>query len=86
MQKDDRITSDGTGADSSTKDENLQSSSNDTKPNVSGLPSSNVDVSSLDGLNITNKKSLAQSIQNSRPSFDEIINTIFSKSNYFKLY
>ena len=41
MQKDDSNSSAGYVADSSTKVENLQSSSHDTKPNVSGLPSSN---------------------------------------------
>jgi hypothetical protein len=39
MQKDDSVPSAGTKADSSTGDQNMQSSSNDTKPIVVGLPS-----------------------------------------------
>lgn len=38
MQKADSNSSAGTNVDSSTKVEDLQSSSHDTKPNVSGLP------------------------------------------------
>lgn len=41
MQKADSNSSAGTNVDSSTKVEDLQSSSHDTKPNVSGLPLSN---------------------------------------------
>lgn len=86
MQKDNSIPSAGTNADSEQKVENTFASSHDTKPNVVGLPSLSVDVSALDGLNIQNKKSLIRSIQNGRPSFNEIVNTIFSKSNKFKCY
>lgn len=39
MQKDDSVPSAGTIADSSAKAENILEASNDTKPNVVGLPS-----------------------------------------------
>ena len=48
MQKADSNSSAGYVADSSTKDENLQSSSHDTKPNVSGLPLSNPEIQSAE--------------------------------------
>lgn len=47
MQKADNIPSDGTKADSSTKDENLQSSSHDTKPNVVGSQSHSTSIESV---------------------------------------
>ena len=86
MQKADSNSSAGTGADSEQKVEDIFVSSNDTKPLVVGSQSHGIDVSSLNGLDIYNKESLIQSIQNSSPSFYEIINTIFSKSNKVKCY
>lgn len=48
MQKADSNSSAGYVADSIAKDENLQSSSHDTKPNVSGLPLSTPEIQSVE--------------------------------------
>lgn len=53
MQKDDSVPSAGTNADSEQKVEDIFASSNDTKPNVVGLPSSN-DALKLECLKIAN--------------------------------
>ena len=42
--------------------------------------------SALDNINLKNKSKLIASIQKIVPSFDEIVNTIFPKSNQLKGY